>query len=131
MILVDTSVWIDYFHAKASAEAVYLKKLLEKEEDLCICGIIVTEILQGIVSDKEHGSVRLSLSNLIFLPMTPEQYYLAADIYRSARAKGKTIRSTTDCLIAACAIAHGSPLLHNDRDYEVISKVSPLEIVEV
>ncbi len=129
MTLVDTSVWIDYFRADFSAQAGYLRKLLETEEDICICGIVVTEILQGIVSEGEYRSVKASLSSLVFLPMTSKQYYLAADIYRSARARGKTIRNTIDCLIAACAISHKVPLLHDDKDYEAIAKVSLLKTV--
>lgn len=131
MILVDTGVWIDYLRGKATPEAGTLADTIERNDDLCITGIILTEILQGISSEKEYHSVRSHLSLLIFLSMPKESYELAAEIYRRAKANGFTIRNTIDCLIAACAIFHRVPLLQNDRDYEVIKRFSKLELISV
>ena len=127
LILVDTSVWIDYFRGRESAEVATLERILQQEEDLCISGIILTEILQGVSSETEYRRVRSALDPLIFLNMPLEAYHLAAEIYRNAKSRGRIIRNTIDCLIAACAIVHHAPLLHCDKDYETISKVSRLK----
>ena len=130
MILVDTSVWIDYFRGQESAETIVLTQALSNGKDLCVCGIILTEILQGISSEKEYHSVKsLMNSTLIFLPMPKESYELAAQIYRRAKRNGRTIRNTIDCLIASCAISHDAQLLQSDKDYPVISQFSKLKLI--
>lgn len=131
MILVDTGVWIDHFRGRASPEAVTLAAAIERDEDLCISGIILTEILQGIASEKEYHSVRSLLGTLIFLSMPKESYELAANIYRRAKENGCTVRNTIDCLIAACAVFHDAALLQNDKDYQVIHRFSKLKLVSV
>ena len=131
MILVDTSVWINHFRGEVTPETDFLSKALEANEDVCISGIVLTEILQGVRQDKEYKLVRSSLEELILLPMSNQAYYLAADIYRRARFQGETIRNTMDCLIAACAVIHHVPLLQRDKDYETIAKFSKLRLVEV
>ena len=130
MILVDTSVWVHRFRRESSPEVDFLLELLEREEDVCISGIIMTEILQGFRQDGEHKEVRSALEELVYLPMPKQAYFLAADIYRQARHHGETIRSTVDCLVAACAITHHVPLLQRDRDYETIAKFSKLKLVK-
>ncbi len=131
MVLVDTSVWIDYFRGSISKEASYLRGLLERQDDLCVSGIILTEVLQGIPSENEFAAVKSLLSSLIFLPDSRQSYELAADIYRTARRQGHTLRNTIDCLIAAGAITHHVPLLQNDRDFITISKFSKLRVVDI
>ena len=100
-------------------------------ENICICGIVLTEILQGIKSEDQYRKVKKLLSELIYLPMPCEVYELAADIYRNARKNGKTIRNTIDCIIAACSIVHNIPLLHKDKDFVTIADVSKLKIINV
>ncbi len=129
MILVDTSVWIDYFRGRACPETHYLSATLEDNEDICISGIILTEILQGISREKEYKSVRAMLNPLIFLSLDRAAYEFAAMLYRRAKSKGETIRNTVDCLIAACAVTHDVALLHNDRDFLALAKVSGLRLV--
>ena len=129
MTLVDTSVWIDYFRDNESSETTHLTNAVQNNEDICVSGIIVTEILQGVLDEKEYHSVKALLNTFIFLPMPIEAYVLAADIYRHAKQKGQTIRNTIDCLIAACAITHEVPLLQDDKDYLTISKFSKLKLV--
>ena len=128
MILVDTSVWIDYFRGGELPQTQTLTLAIGRGDDLCVCGIVLTEILQGIYSEKEYHSVKTLLDTLIFLPMPKESFELAAQIYRQAKEKGQTIRSTIDCLIAACAISHKVPLLQNDKDYAVIAHYSKLKL---
>ena len=129
MTLVDTGVWIDYFKGRTYPEVVYLSTAIEHDEDICLSGIIFTEILQGIISEKEYRTVKSYLESLIFLSMPQEAYELAATIYRSARQNGYTIRNTVDCLIAACAIFHKVHLLQNDKDYQTIKRFSELKLI--
>lgn len=130
MILVDTSVWIDFFRGVNSAEALRLVEALTAHEDLCICGPIVTEILQGIPSDTEYRSTRHFLAPFLYLPALRSTYYLAAELYRAARAKGKTIRNAVDCIIAACAIENHAEVLQRDNDFVAIAAVSKLNLVQ-
>ncbi len=131
LILVDTSVWVDYFRGRETEAVSYVSDAIEKEEDLCVCGIVLTEVLQGIPAQKDYEIIKAHFDRLIFLPMPESSYILAADIYRQARSKGATIRSTVDCLIAACAIVHRAGLVHNDKDYETIAKFSKLEVINI
>jgi predicted nucleic acid-binding protein len=117
MVLVDTSVWIDFFSARPEPHVNTFETLIADREDICICGIILTEILQGIRNDTEFRKTRILLGNLIYLPMAYDDYVRSAQIYRHLRRKGITIRKSVDCMIAAVALAHNVFLLHNDRDF--------------
>ena len=108
MILVDTSVWIDFFRNVESWEAARLDTALATYDDLAICGPIIMEIRQGVASDKAAREIERLFSPLVYLPTPRKTYCRAADIYRSARRKGKTIRNAMDCLIAACCDRFGS-----------------------
>ncbi len=127
MILVDTSVWIDFFRGIESPQADRLEQGIRDREDLALCGIVLTETLQGIRDDNQYLLVKAYLRPLILLPMDERIFVLAAEVYRQLRGQGLTIRKTNDCIIAATAIAHGVPLLHNDRDFETLSRHSTLE----
>lgn len=128
MVIVDTSVWIDFFAGKHTKNTDYLRKIIEDSEDICICGLIMTEVLQGFRSEKEYERVKNILSGLLYLPITKNMFISAASIYRTIRKNGETIRSPIDCIIAAICIEHGVDILHNDRDYPVIAKYSSLTI---
>ena len=129
MILVDTSVWIDFFRGVESWETARLAGALKANEDIAICGPVLMEIRQGIASDKGVKDIQRRLSPLVYLATLRKTYCHAADIYRAARAKGKTIRKTIDCLIAACAIEHRAGLLQRDKDFTVIARLSNLELL--
>ena len=129
MVLVDTTVWIDLFSGLTTPQVIVLESLILKREDICVCGVILTEVLQGIPDDKEHGKTQAIFSNLLYLPMTRETFLLAAHIYRSLRARGITIRNSIDCMIAAVCIENKVALLHHDRDFALISKNFDLKIV--
>ena len=128
MFLADTSVWVDYFHGVESALTDRLDRALAGDEAVCICGLIMTEILQGIRGDGQFRRLRRLLQELLYLPMSVEAYVLAAEICRAARQRGRTIRKTVDCLIAACAIRNRVPLLTPDKDFGIIAEVSRLRI---
>jgi hypothetical protein len=129
MTLVDTSVWIDFFAARNTPHVAIMEYLIEQIEDLCLCGVILTEVLQGIRDDKQYIKTEAVLSNLIFLPMNRNTFLLASNIYRTLRLQGTTIRNTLDCMIAAVCIEHDVQLLHNDRDFEHIARVFDLRFV--
>ena len=122
MILVDTTVWIDFFSARSYPHVKTLENLILNREDICLCGIILTEVLQGIRKDSEFNRSRDLLANLVFLPMQYSIFLLSAEIYRNLRRKGITIRKPVDCMIAAVAIENDIPLLHNDKDFIPIEK---------
>ena len=128
-ILVDTSVWIDFFNGVSSVPRVSLRKLLEAEEEVCISSYILAETLQGFKNEREFEAAKRHLLYLPILDLTnPESYISAAQLYRTCRKRGVTIRKAADCLIAQTAIEHGVPLLHNDKDFDRITSVSSLQI---
>ena len=131
MILVDTSVWIDFFAGRDLPHAARLEQFILDNEDLALCGIILTEILQGISDDTTYRRVRRDLSPLITLPMPPTVFVRAADIYRKLRKLGITIRKSNDCIIAATALEHHCQLLHNDKDFTPVAKHFSLKVVKI
>ncbi|MFH2220490.1 MAG: PIN domain nuclease [Pseudomonadota bacterium] len=122
MVLVDTTAWIDFFAARSSDHVAALENLIRNREDICICGIVLTEVLQGIRKDSEFKKTRDLFHSLLFLPMPYPVFLRAAEIYRGLRRKGITIRKSVDCMIASVAIENDMPLLHNDKDFEAIEE---------
>lgn len=132
MILVDTSVWIDFLQGRDTAHRHTLHRLIEDEEDICLTGIVLTEILQGIKEDKEGSKIKDDLLAFPFYnPSEIDTYIEAANIYRQCIKKGKTVRKTIDCLIAAIAIENGLTLFHNDRDFSSIEQCTELMTLNV
>ena len=129
MTLVDTTVWIDFFAARSLPHVAMLEDLIENREDICICGIILTEVLQGIRKDTEFKKTRSLFKNLILLPMPYTVFLRSAEIYRNLRKKGITIRKPLDCMIASTAIENEMPLLHNDKDFQPIEKHCGLKVL--
>jgi len=131
MILVDTSVWIDFFAARNTAQVTILESLIDEREDLCLCGVVLTEVLQGIRDEKEYSRTESALAGLIFLPMNRSTFLLAAETYRTLRSRGITIRNSVDCMIAAVCIENKTQLLHNDRDFDYIANASDLLVISI
>jgi predicted nucleic acid-binding protein len=128
LILVDTSVWIDFFRGRNTPEALYLFQAIENEEDLCTCGAILQEVLQGIREDADHAKTKDYLLSLVYLPVGKARHLDAADIYRRARRRGETLSKPIDCVIAACAIRQSTPLLERDNDFDAIARHVPLKL---
>ena len=117
MILVDTSVWIDYFNGVASAQTDRLDAALDDGEVL-MGDLILLEILQGIRSDRDYAATRTHLSALERVELFGRHMVeRCADNYRTLRKKGITIRKTADVIIASFCIEKGVPLLFVDRDF--------------
>lgn len=126
MILVDTSVWIDFFLENKTTQTGVLELLVSEEQDICTCGIIMAEVLQGVRKDSQYKEIKTYFDDLLFLPMPKKVYVDSAKLYRSLRKKGITISKPLDCMIASVAISHDIELLHNDSDFEHIEEHSKL-----
>lgn len=122
MILVDSSVWIDYFNGVKSRQTDLLDDLLGSE--LLLTGdIILVEVLQGFREDDDFRSARSALERLEFRPMLGRDIALAsAENYRTLRSKGVTVRKTIDMMIATFCLENGHELLHADRDFHPIER---------
>jgi len=125
-LLVDTTVWVDYFRGRDTTQVRQLEERLRQGDDICYCGFVLTEILRGIGNDQEHRRVQEYFSALVYLPENRATFELAAEIYRDLRRRGYTIRNAMDCLIAAVVAQHGVSILENDRDYRHIDRFYPL-----
>ena len=112
------------------AHVTKLEQLVLDNEDLALCGIVLTEILQGIADNATYRRVRRDLAPLVMLPMTEAVFVNAAEIYRKLRKRGITIRKTNDCIIAATVLEHHCQLLHEDKDFTAIEKYFPLKVVQ-
>jgi hypothetical protein len=125
VILVDTSVWIELLNGRL-AETLSADDLLR----FVTCGPIAQEVLQGLRSDDRSGAFREAFLAIPRLsdPLPWGTFLEASEIYRQGRKKGYTIRSSTDCLIAAIAIDNQVPIWHRDRDFAKISEYTSLEI---
>jgi predicted nucleic acid-binding protein len=122
-ILIDTSVWIDFFNGIESDNTKFFTEYLENDSPIFICPIIIQEILQGIKSDKEYRQVQDYLFALNVLNDDAIEAALGAiKIYRQLRQKGITIQKSNDCLIAYYAIKYSLKILHKDRDFDNIIK---------
>lgn len=117
MIIVDTSVWIDYFNGIDTNETYILDASLGNEE-VAIGDLIALEILQGFRLDKDYNTAKKYLATLQKYGMlNPRLALKAADNYRKLRKKGITIRKTADIIIATFCIDQKLPLLYTDRDF--------------
>ena len=126
-MVVDNSVWIDYFNQNPSWQADRLRRAIADNESIHLPGIIVTEILLGLPNNKEADKV----ANLLTAFEQPQEltlvdYKRAAEIYRTCRSKGRTIRSTVDCMIAALCLRDNYELLSKDRDFQAIEHCYPI-----
>ena len=130
MILVDTSVLIDFFKSSGSEAALKFRLVLEQRLDFGITSHIFQEVLQGARTEKEYNLLRQYLgTQKFFHPKDPiDSFAEAAGIFFKCRRKGLTIRSTIDCLIAQIAIEHDLFLLHSDQDFQVMANIIPLKI---
>jgi hypothetical protein len=131
IVVVDTSVWIDFFRGRPDRHVETLEQLLTAGDDVCLCGVILAEVLQGIRSDIDYRKTKTYLEFLLYLPMDRRTFEMAADIYRILRKKGVTVRKPVDCMIASVAIEQSIPLLHNDRDFDPVEKHCGLEVLRV
>ena len=120
-VLVDTSVWVDFTNGYSSLQADKLARLIQQEEDIFTCGVIVAEFLQGLRATGSVTRYQRHFRDLEWLsPEEPATYEEAASLYRKMRRKGVTVRSTIDCLIVRLAEVNDCRILARDRDMSLI-----------
>ncbi len=129
MILVDSSVWVDYFRGTITAQTEMLDALLD-QEPLAIGDLILTEVLQGFDDERDFNDVRKMLTALTVVELGGEEIAVqAAKNFRALRKLGVTVRKTIDTVIATRCIESGYDLLHNDRDFDPFARHLGLAVV--
>jgi hypothetical protein len=125
VVLVDTSVWIEVFRKKGRLR---LESFVDFE-DVVTCLPVIQEVLQGFRDESAFRTAREAMLAFPILeaPLSLPVFEGAVELYRSARRAGLTVRSGVDCLIASCALNNGAEVLHRDRDFDVLSRVSALK----
>ena len=118
MILVDSSVWIDYFKGVVTPQTQRLDKLLGHEL-LAVGDLMLTEVLQGFAKERDFSEAKKLLTSLIVVELGGQEIAIQATRnFRALRNLGVTVRKTIDTIVAARCIASAYDLLHNDRDFE-------------
>ncbi|MBC8385733.1 MAG: PIN domain-containing protein [Candidatus Cloacimonetes bacterium] len=130
MVVIDTSVWIDYFHNVLNEKTILMERILLSDKQIIIPAVIYVEILQGIKSDKDFKVIKSILDEFVFFPLSDKTIFLKSiEIFRKCRNSGYTIRKTIDCLIASIVLINNFEFLHNDRDFVTIGNLFPLNFV--
>jgi predicted nucleic acid-binding protein len=129
MLIVDSTVWIDYFNGLENPQTDYLDQMVDRTPIL-VGDLILTEVLQGFRDDSDFEKARRALSKYIQVEMVnPELALQSARNYRLLRRKGITVRKTIDSLIATYCIENEHDLLHNDNDFDGYEKHLKLKVV--
>jgi predicted nucleic acid-binding protein len=129
MILVDSSVWIDYFNGNKTAQSDWLDSSLGNTP-IITGDFILTEVLQGFQSDKDFKTAMDLLLSIPFMSMGGQALAIESAMnYRYLRRKGVTVRKTIDVMIGTFCIHHHLTLLHDDRDFDPMVKFLGLEII--
>ena len=128
MILVDSSVWIDYFRGTITVQTEKLDRLLG-QQPLAIGDLILTEVLQGFDSEKDFNHARKMLTSLMVVELGGQEIAIqVAKNFRALRRRGMTVRKTIDTVIATRCIESGYELLHDDRDFDPFAKYLGLRL---
>jgi predicted nucleic acid-binding protein len=126
LILVDTSVWIDFFSSSPGRAGNELRRMIDEVEPFALTGVVVTEILQGLARNANRIERFLSMWDLLE-PRDFSTYREAAAISRLARSKGTSL-TTIDTLIAAIALEHRASLFTLDKDFSRIARITTLRL---
>ena len=129
MVIVDTTVWVDYLNGVATPETDWLDEQASRQR-LGLLDLMVCEVLQGLATGREASRVLRHLRRFEILESGGVE--LAADAarnYRLLRAKGRTVRKTIDCLIATFCLRERHSLLHCDRDFDAFEQLLGLPVV--
>jgi hypothetical protein len=125
--MVDSSVWIDHFRNVASAPALRLRALIDREL-LLVGDLVLCEVLQGVRSEAEAGLVEDALREFELVSLIdPQLAIVAAANYRLLRSRGVTVRTTVDLVIGTFCIERGHALLHNHRDFAPMERLLGLQ----
>ena len=127
MILVDTSAWIEFLRASGRPVHLTLRHHLTQQSPIVTTEVVIMEVLAGARNRREYNVLRNRLTAFPQLTLRSlSDFEHAAELYRSCRDKGVTVRKLIDCLIAAVAIRAGASVLHNDRDFDSIVRCTRL-----
>jgi predicted nucleic acid-binding protein len=130
-VIVDTSVWIDFFRGTDTWQVDVVSRRLLADEPIALTDIIFTEILQGLADERSVRRVESRLLHHDVYGLQPlDDHRRAAALYRACRRHGVTIRRTLDCLIASVCIRERLPLLHADSDFDRLAHHSDLKVVD-
>jgi len=131
MILVDSSVWIDYFNGRKTGKTDWLDSALGNEP-IIIGDLILAEVLQGFQNEKDFRTAKNVLLDFPFMEMVGQTMAIkSAKNYRFLRKKGVTVRKTIDVIIGTFCIYHHISLLHDDRDFNPLEKYLHLKTVRI
>lgn len=129
---MDTSVWIDFFNGIENKGVKILTGYIESDFPVFICPIILQEILQGFIKDRDYNIALKLLTDFPILEYDPIDLAIgSADIYRTMRKKGITVRKSNDCIIAFLAIYYKVPVLHKDRDFSIMADNTSLQVIDM
>ena len=129
MVIVDTTVWVDYLKGIDTEEVRWLDEEIDRQR-LGLTDLILCEVLQGVRDEREARAVLAELSKFeIFSTGGVELVWAAAQNYRILRSRGRTVRKTIDCLIATFCLMHDHTLIHNDHDYEPFEELLGLKVL--
>lgn len=121
MVLVDSSVWIDFFNGRRDGNTTLLRRLLPSER-LLVGDLILVEVLSGFRSDADFGRARELLATLKYADLVgADVAFVAAENYRLLRRRGVTVRKMVDVVVASFCVLHGHHLLHADRDFDAMA----------
>jgi predicted nucleic acid-binding protein len=130
MIIVDSSVWIDFFNGKRTSQTDWLDSSLGNTP-IIMGDLILTEVLQGFQDDRDFRIARDLLLRFPVMSMIGQELALKSAMnYRLLRRKGVTVRKTIDVMIGTFCIHHRLPLLHDDRDFDPMVKLLGLDAIE-
>jgi predicted nucleic acid-binding protein len=130
VILVDTSAWVEFLRATGTQAHLKVRSLLTEGEPLATTEVVVMEVLAGAREEAHRRALRRLLLRCELLPLSGlADFEAAADLYRTCRRAGETIRALTDCLIAVPTIRAGAAVLHADRDFDAIARHSALTTI--
>jgi predicted nucleic acid-binding protein len=128
LILADTSAWVEYLRDTGNAPCERLDAALRLGE-LAVCDPVRMEVLAGARSDRHLVELERLLAVPVQLPTEPTDYDVAAELFRTCRRRGETVRKLTDCLIAAVAVRDRVAVLHADADFAALARHTALEVV--
>jgi predicted nucleic acid-binding protein len=129
VILIDTSAWVDFLRGSQGGVCERVHALIEVDAPIATTEVVVMEILAGSRDEVHKMRLRRLLRRADMLPISGlDDYERAADLYRTCRRAGETIRKLTDCVIAVVALRNKVSVLHNDRDFDAIARHAPLAV---
>lgn len=130
MIVVDTTVWADWFNGAQTPEVDRLDQALAAQE-AGLTPLILSEVLQGFRADADFDRARVSLARLPVLELDVDGHVAAARLFRLMRRRGITVRGAVDCVVAQTCIVADAELLTSDRDFTAIARHAPLRLCAI